>query len=75
MPVDPLHSHHCHEHDVSGDADWWDEHIAQFDHEYQFTRNVCVICNIQIENPEPYIGKIHDGKLPPSLCKEHGGKK
>lgn len=70
MVVNNSDSHQCYAHDESGDAEWWEKHIAEKVHLHQSTRVNCKDCNVVIEDPDDYEGKLHNGALHPAYCED-----
>lgn len=66
MPINPLDTHHCYIHDVSGDSKFWRTHQEVEEHDFSGV-TTCTSCRKK-ETPIIFKGRLFDGALPTAFC-------
>lgn len=64
-----LLNHECYIHKMRGNAVWWWQHVAEFEHTHTGVTN-CKDCG-KPNIPFVYKGKLLNRSFPPAYCEEH----
>lgn len=62
-------NHECYVHKMRGNANWWWNHVAEYDHEHVGVTS-CKDCG-KPNIPFIYKGKIFNRAFPPAYCEDH----